>query len=175
MRRMDRPPIRIDPLSFWLNQSQGGMSGWKLGKPLSLPRPARVALRVSVAPFFPVDQLPRRQWRHIADMANKIDTALDLFYLLPDQRILACRACKAGVVPKHLVTHIRAHHRRLYPEFETRRSTTEWVKNRLLTSLPCELLDAFAADLVHKRIVSVSLLTWIRFGLPSCFQLRNSG
>lgn len=80
-------------------------------------------------------------------MATKNDTALDLFRLLPDQRILACRACKAGVVPQHLVTHIRAHHRRLYPEFETKRSTTEWVKDRLLTSLPCELLDPFAESI----------------------------
>jgi hypothetical protein len=77
-------------------------------------------------------------------MATKDDNALDLFHLLPAQRILACRACKAGVVPQHLVTHIRAHHRRLYPEFETKRSTIDWVKNRLLTSLPCELLNPFA-------------------------------
>jgi hypothetical protein len=77
-------------------------------------------------------------------MATKNDTALDLFHLLPDQRILAYRVCKAGVVPQHLVTHIRAHHRRLYPEFEIKRSTTEWVKNRLLTSLPCELLNPLA-------------------------------
>ena len=41
MRRMDRPPIWIDPLSFWTDQSQAGMSDWKLGKPLSLSRPAR--------------------------------------------------------------------------------------------------------------------------------------
>jgi hypothetical protein len=74
-------------------------------------------------------------------MTTRNDTALDLFYLLPDQRILVCRACKAGVVPQHLVTHIRAHYRRLYPDFGTKRSTVEWVKNRLLTSLPCELLD----------------------------------
>jgi len=80
-------------------------------------------------------------------MATKNDTALDLFQLLPDQRILACRACKAGIVPQHLVTHIRAHHRRLYPEFETKRSTIDWVKNRLLTSLPCELLNPLAESI----------------------------
>ena len=80
-------------------------------------------------------------------MTTRKDTALDLFYLLPDQRILVCRACKAGVVPQHLVTHIRAHHRRLYPDFGTKRSTTEWVKNRLLTSLPCELLDPLAESI----------------------------
>ena len=55
---------------------------------------------------------------------------------------------KAGVVPQHLVTHIRAHHRRLYPEFETKRSTTEWVKNRLPTFFPCELLDSFAESIL---------------------------
>jgi hypothetical protein len=64
--------------------------------------------------------------------------------LLPAQRVLACRACKAGVVLRHLVTHIRAYHRRLYPEFGTKRSTIDWVKNRLLTSLLCELLNPFA-------------------------------
>lgn len=36
-------------------------------------------------------------------------------------------------------------------------------------------LTPVSADLVHKRIVSVSLLAWIRFGLLSRFQLRNSG
>lgn len=80
-------------------------------------------------------------------MATKIDTALDLSLLLSDQRILVCRACKAGVVPQYLVTHIRAHHRRLYPEFATKRSTTEWVKDRLLMSLPCELLGPSAESI----------------------------
>lgn len=80
-------------------------------------------------------------------MATKNETALDLFHLLSDQRILVCRACKAGVVPQHPVTHIRAHHRRLYPKFETKRSTIKWVKDRLLTSLPCELLDPFAGSI----------------------------
>jgi hypothetical protein len=50
-------------------------------------------------------------------------------------------------VPQHLVTHIRAHHRRLYPDFGTKRSIAEWVKNRLLTSLPYKLLDPLAESI----------------------------
>lgn len=80
-------------------------------------------------------------------MMIRNDTALDLFYLLLDQRILVCRACKAGVVPQHLVTHIRAYYRRLYPDFGTKRSIAEWVKYRLLTSLPCELLNPLAKSI----------------------------
>jgi hypothetical protein len=67
--------------------------------------------------------------------------------MLPDQRILVCRACKAGFVSQYLVTHIRAHHRRLYPDFGTKRSTAEWVKNRLRTLVPCELLDPHAESI----------------------------
>jgi hypothetical protein len=80
-------------------------------------------------------------------MATKNYTALDLFYLLPDQRILVYRVCKARVVPKHLITYIRAYYRKLYPEFETKRPTTEWVDNRLLTSLLCELLNPFTKSI----------------------------
>jgi hypothetical protein len=50
-------------------------------------------------------------------------------------------------VLQHLVTHIRAHYRRLYLDFGTKRSTAEWVKNRLLTSLLCELLDPLAESI----------------------------
>ena len=74
-------------------------------------------------------------------MVDKSTNPLNLFHLLPEQRILVCRAYKAGVVPRHLVTHIRAHHRRLYSEFRTKQSAVEWVQDRLLPSLPCALLD----------------------------------
>lgn len=58
-------------------------------------------------------------------MATKNNTALDLFQLLPVQRILARRACKAGIVPPYLMTYIRAHYRRLYSETEKKRSTID--------------------------------------------------
>ena len=74
-------------------------------------------------------------------MATKNDNALDFFHLLLDQRIWAYRACKAGVAPPHLVSHIHAHHRRFYPKFKTKRCSIAWVRNRSLVSLPCELLD----------------------------------
>lgn len=48
---------------------------------------------------------------------------------------------------QHLVTHIRAHHQRLYPKFEIKQSTTKWVKDRLLTSILCELLDPFVESI----------------------------
>jgi hypothetical protein len=80
-------------------------------------------------------------------MVARNDTALGLFHVLSDQRILVCRICRAGVVPQHLVTHIRAHHQRLYPEFQTKRSPAAWVEIRLLTSLPCELLDLFSGSI----------------------------
>jgi hypothetical protein len=60
---------------------------------------------------------------------------------------LAYRAYKVGIVPQYLITHIRAHHRRLYPEFETKRSTIDWVKNRLITLLPYELLNPLAKSI----------------------------
>jgi hypothetical protein len=74
------------------------------------------------------------------DMVTRNDTALDLFRPLPDRRILVRRVCRAGVVPQHLVTHIRAHYRRLYLDFQTNRATIRWVKNRLLIPLPREFL-----------------------------------
>jgi hypothetical protein len=74
-------------------------------------------------------------------MVGKGTNPLDLFHLLLEQRILVCRSCKAGVAPRHLVTHIRAHHRGLYLEFQTKKSAIEWVQDRLLPSLPCALLD----------------------------------
>ena len=74
-------------------------------------------------------------------MVGKSTNPLDLFYLLLEQRILVCRSCKAGVAPRHLVTHIRAHHRGLYSAFRTKQSAIEWVQDRLLPSLPCALLD----------------------------------
>jgi hypothetical protein len=80
-------------------------------------------------------------------MVPRNGTALDLFHFLAEQRILVCRACKAGVVPQHLLTRIRAHHRRLYPEFQTKRSTTEWVQDRLLTSLLSELLNPLSESI----------------------------
>lgn len=49
---------------------------------------------------------------------------------------------KAGIVPQYLVTYIRAHYRRLYPKIGAKRSTIDWAKNRLLMSLPYELLDS---------------------------------
>jgi hypothetical protein len=42
---------------------------------------------------------------------------------------------------------IRAHHQRLYLEFQTKRSPAEWVEICLLTSLPCELLDLFSGTI----------------------------
>ena len=57
----------------------------------------------------------------------------DLFLLLPEQRILICRLRKAGVVLKHLVTHIRTHDRRLCADFHRKRSAAERVQNRLLS------------------------------------------
>jgi hypothetical protein len=69
------------------------------------------------------------------DMVIRNDTALDFFRLLPDRRIFIRRVCRAGVVPQHLVTHIRAHYRSLYPDFQTKRATIGWVKDRLLTLL----------------------------------------
>jgi len=74
-------------------------------------------------------------------MVIKNNNLLDLFHLLPEQRILVCRSCNARVAPRHLVTHIRAHHRGLYFEFRTKQSAAEWVQDRLLTSLPYVLLD----------------------------------
>ena len=65
---------------------------------------------------------------------------MDVFHLLLEQRILVCRSYKAGVAPRHLVAHIRAHHRGLYSEFRTKQSAVEWVQDRLLPSLPCALL-----------------------------------
>jgi len=81
----------------------------------------------------------RRQ--HITRMVGKSTNPLDLFYLLLEQRVLVCRSCKAGVAPRHLVTHIRAHHRGLYSAFQTKQSAIEWVQVRRLPSLPCALLD----------------------------------
>ena len=80
-------------------------------------------------------------------MVGKSTNPLDLFHLLLEQRILVCRPCKAGVTPRHLVTHIRAHHRGLHSKFQTKQSAIEWVQDRLLPSLPCALLDPAAESI----------------------------
>jgi hypothetical protein len=74
-------------------------------------------------------------------MVFKNNNPLDLFHLLPEQRISICRSFEAGAVTRHLVTHIRAHHRGLHFAFKTKQSAIEWVQDRLITSLPCALLD----------------------------------
>lgn len=70
-----------------------------------------------------------------------------LFRFLVEQRVLVCKPCAAGVVPKHLVTHIRSNHRHCSSDFRTKRSATDWVQNVLFPSLPRKPLDPFIDNL----------------------------
>jgi hypothetical protein len=133
-------------LPFYFRCSSSAPEAARLGLAGSMTHSARVCLGFDAVCLCGPNS-PTTNGNYTVNMVTRNSTALDLFHLLPDQRILVCRVCSAGVVPQHLVTHIRAHHRRLYPDFQTKRATTEWVKNRLLTSLPCELLDPLSESI----------------------------
>lgn len=80
-------------------------------------------------------------------MSTEDRTKPGLFHFLLEQRVLICKSCAAGVVPKHLKTHIRTHHRHYSSDFRTKRSTTDWVQNVLLPSLSRKPLDPLIEDL----------------------------
>lgn len=80
-------------------------------------------------------------------MSTEDCTKPGLFHFLQEQRVLVCTPCAAGVVPKHLVTHIRTNHRLYSDDFRTKQSTTEWVQDVLLPSLPCKPLDPLIENL----------------------------
>lgn len=80
-------------------------------------------------------------------MSTEDRVELGLFHFLQDQRVPVCKPSAAGVLPKHLVTHNRTNHRLYSDDFRTKQSTTQWVQDVLLPSLPCKPLDPSIDDL----------------------------
>lgn len=60
---------------------------------------------------------------------------MDLLEYLPEYRILCCKACKIGLVPKHYARHLHQFHSRTSPELESLRTTRLFVSDVLLPSL----------------------------------------
>ena len=81
--------------------------------------------------------------------AEDAPTGLNLFEYLAPYRILACRLCAAGVVPAYLVSHIRTQHLKHSVYFKTSRATARWVEERLLPSLPGDLLGPLSETISY--------------------------
>jgi hypothetical protein len=120
---MERALIRIGPPCYLgLINHKRWLGNRKLE---SHSRPARRSSCLSRAVCLCGLNTPPFNGYYMANIVTRNDTGSDLFHWLPDQRVLVCRVCRADVVPQHLVTHIRAHHRRLYSDFQTERATIE--------------------------------------------------
>lgn len=77
-------------------------------------------------------------------------------YLLP-YRVLACRLCETGIPLSQLVSHIRAWHRGFHACFKTPQSTTQWVNEQLLLSLPSRPISPFEEAVLHPPYTSLPL------------------
>lgn len=56
---------------------------------------------------------------------------MDLFVYLEEYRVVVCRSCATGIIPKYLVTHIWAHHRARDRAFGARRMVQREIEEQL--------------------------------------------